>query len=112
MQLVSALHIAHLGPKAIVLWALAAALFAVVFVLWLMPGWLLRLFVWLATHTLYRLDVQGRENIPAHGGALLVPNHASLVDGCLILASTNRFVRFLMFKDFYEHPLMKPFAKS
>jgi acyl-[acyl-carrier-protein]-phospholipid O-acyltransferase/long-chain-fatty-acid--[acyl-carrier-protein] ligase len=108
----TAWRFAHLGPPAIILWGLLGTLFLVIFVLWLMPGWLLRLFVWLATHTLYRLDVQGRENIPAKGGALLVPNHASLVDGCLILASTNRFVRFLMFKDFYEHPLMKPFAKS
>ncbi len=107
-----AMRFAHLGLRAIILWALLAVLLAVVFVLWLMPGWLLRLFLWLATHTLYRLDIQGRENIPAKGGALLVPNHASLVDGCLVLASTNRFVRFLMFKDIYEHPFIKPFAKS
>jgi acyl-[acyl-carrier-protein]-phospholipid O-acyltransferase/long-chain-fatty-acid--[acyl-carrier-protein] ligase len=32
--------------------------------------------LWIATHTLYRIHLEGRENIPAKGGALLVPNHA------------------------------------
>ena len=102
---------AHLGPTAIFLWASAATLLATLYIVRLLPDSLLRLLLWLATHTLYRMDVQGRENIPAKGGALLVPNHASLVDACLVIASTDRFVRFLMFKDIYEHPFIKPFAR-
>ena len=45
------------------------------------------------------------------GGALLAPNHVSMVDAALLVASTERPVRFLMFKDNYEHPLIKPFAR-
>jgi len=63
------------------------------------------------THTLYRLDVVGRENVPARGGALLTPNHVSMADAVLLIASIDRPIRFLMFRGSYEHPLVKPFAK-
>jgi len=107
----AATHLAHLGPAAIFFWASAATLAATAYVLYLLPDSLLRLVLWFATHTLYRIDVQGREYLPARGGALLVPNHASMVDACLMIASTDRPIRFLMFKDSYEHPLIKLFAK-
>jgi acyl-[acyl-carrier-protein]-phospholipid O-acyltransferase/long-chain-fatty-acid--[acyl-carrier-protein] ligase len=67
--------------------------------------------LWLATHTIYRVDLRGRENIPAHGGALVVPNHASMVDAVLLIATTDRPIRFLMFRGSYDHWLVKPFAK-
>ncbi|HEV2288232.1 MAG TPA: acyl-[ACP]--phospholipid O-acyltransferase [Candidatus Acidoferrales bacterium] len=101
----------HLGPAAIFFWAAIATLFAGAYLLYLLPDSLLRLLLWLATHTIYRIEVRGRENVPEKGGALLVPNHASFVDAALLIASTDRFVRFLMFKDIYEHPLIRPFAK-
>src|SRR5712692_4816297 len=101
----------HLSPPAVFFWAAAATILAAGYVLYLLPDSLLRLLLWFATHTLYRLDVQGRENVPPRGGALLVPNHASMVDAVLLLACTDRPIRFLMFKDAYEHWLVKPFAK-
>ena len=107
----AATHLAHLGPAAIFFWASAATLAATGYVLYLLPDSLLRLLLWFATHTLYRIDVQGREYVPVRGGALLVPNHASMVDACLMIASSDRPIRFLMFKDSYEHPVIKPFAK-
>jgi len=79
---------------------------------WLLPDSLARLLLWFATHTIYRMDVSGAEHVPARGGALLVPNHASIVDGALVIAAIDRPVRFLMFKDIYEHPLIKPWAKT
>ena len=54
---------------------------------------------------------EGRDNIPAKGGALFVCNHLSLVDALLLLASTDRHVRFIMFKGIYEQPWIKPFAR-
>jgi acyl-[acyl-carrier-protein]-phospholipid O-acyltransferase/long-chain-fatty-acid--[acyl-carrier-protein] ligase len=77
----------------------------------LLPDALLRLLLWIATHTLYRIHLEGRENIPSKGGALLVPNHVSMVDAVLLIASIDRPIRFLMFKGSYDHPLVKPFAK-
>jgi len=104
-------HWAHLSPGAIFLWSAVATLAATGYVLYLLPDSLLRLLLWIATHTLYRLDVAGRENVPAKGGALLVPNHVSMADAAFLIASLDRSVRFLMFKGSYEHPLVKPFAK-
>src|SRR5262249_53168337 len=99
------------NPRAVFGSASAINIAATLYVLYLLPDALLRLLLWLATHTLYRIQVKGAENIPERGGALLVPNHASMVDAVLIIAAMDRFVRFLMFKDSYEHPMVKPFAK-
>jgi acyl-[acyl-carrier-protein]-phospholipid O-acyltransferase/long-chain-fatty-acid--[acyl-carrier-protein] ligase len=104
-------HYLHLSPGAIFLWAAGGTLLATAYVLWLLPDSLLRLLLWLATHTLYRLDVAGREHVPARGGALLAPNHVSMTDAVFLIASLDRPIRFLMFKDIYEHPLVKPLAK-
>jgi len=60
---------------------------------------------------MYRIRVDGRDNIPEKGGALLVCNHLSFIDAVLLSASTDRPVRFIMLKDFYEHPLIHPFAR-
>ncbi len=78
---------------------------------WLLPDSLLRLLLWLVTHTIYRIRVDGRENIPEKGGALLVSNHLSMFDAQLLQASTDRPIRFLMFKGAYDRPMIKPFAR-
>ena len=104
-------HFLHLGPIGIFFWASAGTVGALAYVLWLLPDSLLRLLLWIAAHTLYRLDLKGQERIPARGGALLTPNHASWVDAVLLIAATDRPIRFLMFKGVYDHPLIKPFAK-
>jgi len=104
-------HYAHLGPVGIFFWASIGTLAALVYLLWLLPDSLLRLLLWIAAHTLYRLDLKGNENIPARGGALLTPNHASWVDAILLIAATERPIRFLMFRGVYEYWLIHPFAK-
>ncbi|MGH9714251.1 MAG: acyl-[ACP]--phospholipid O-acyltransferase [Candidatus Acidiferrales bacterium] len=82
-----------------------------VYCIYLLPDSLLRLVLWMITHTFYRIRVEGRDNIPETGGALFVANHMSLIDALLLLASTDRPIRFLMFKDIFELPYIKPFAK-
>jgi len=104
-------HWAHLSPGAIFLWSAIATVAATGYILYLLPDSLIRLLLWTATHTLYRLDVTGRAQVPAKGGALLVPNHVSMADAAFLIASLDRPIRFLMFKGSYEHPLVKPFAK-
>jgi acyl-[acyl-carrier-protein]-phospholipid O-acyltransferase/long-chain-fatty-acid--[acyl-carrier-protein] ligase len=79
--------------------------------IYLLPDSLLRLVLFMITHSIYRIRVEGRDNIPESGGALFVSNHMSLVDALLLLASTDRDIRFLMFKDIYDQPHIKPFAK-
>jgi len=101
----------HFGPLAFFLWASVGTLGALAYVLWLLPDSLVRLLLWIATHTIYRLDLKGQENVPVHGGALLTPNHSSWIDAVLLVCSTDRPIRFLMFKGVYDLPFIKPFAK-
>jgi acyl-[acyl-carrier-protein]-phospholipid O-acyltransferase/long-chain-fatty-acid--[acyl-carrier-protein] ligase len=104
-------HYLHIGLQSFFICTAVLSLAATAYVLWLLPDSLLRLLLWMLTHTLYRLDVAGRERVPARGGALLVPNHVSMADAVLLIAAIDRPVRFLMFKGSYDHPLVKPFAK-
>jgi acyl-[acyl-carrier-protein]-phospholipid O-acyltransferase/long-chain-fatty-acid--[acyl-carrier-protein] ligase len=75
------------------------------------PNWLLRSILWIVKHVLYRVRVIGRGNLPRRGGALLVCNHMSFVDAVMLLAAARRPIRFLIFKDIYELPLVRPWAK-
>ena len=101
----------HLSPGAVFLLTAGATLAGTIYVLWLLPDALLRFGLWLLTRTVYRVRVLGLENIPAKGGALFVCNHVSFVDAMLLIASTDRQVRFMMFAGFYELPYVKPFAR-
>src|SRR4029077_14461490 len=102
----------HVGLESFFIWTAIMSLAATAYVLWLLPDSLLRLLLWMLTHTLYRLDVEGRERVPARGGALLVPNHVSMADAVLLLAAIDRPVRFLMFKGSYAHSLGHPLPRN
>ncbi|MGH9736547.1 MAG: MFS transporter [Candidatus Acidiferrales bacterium] len=99
------------SPSAIFLDGAVLTLFATFYSIFLLPDSLLRFLLWALTHSLYRIRVKGRDNIPETGGALFVANHMSLIDACLLIASTDRPIRFLMFKRIYDLPYIKPFAK-
>ena len=100
-----------LGPQSAFLLGGLLTLAATIYVVWLLPDSLLRFVLWVLTHTVYRIRVDGRDNIPSKGGALFVSNHLSLVDALLLLASTDRHIRFIMYKGIYEQPWIKPFAR-
>lgn len=74
-----------------------------------LPNWCLHVLLWVLTRLVYGIKVMGGENIPQKGGALLVANHMSFIDVVLINAAASRPVRFLIFKDIYDHPLLRPF---
>ena len=101
-----------LSASGILLAASVATAAGTLWVLWLLPDAFLRLVLVLLTHTFYRLQVVGREHVPERGGALLVPNHVSFIDGLLILASLDRPIRFVVDADYVHHPLLRPFMKS
>ncbi len=101
----------HLGPRGVFVVAALMTLGATLYVVWLLPDSLLRFVLWALTRTLYRIRVDGRENIPDRGGALFVCNHLSLVDALLLAASTDRHIRFIMYKGIYELPWIKPVAR-
>jgi acyl-[acyl-carrier-protein]-phospholipid O-acyltransferase/long-chain-fatty-acid--[acyl-carrier-protein] ligase len=79
---------------------------ATLYVLYLLPAFVIRLVCWMLTHTLYRIRVLGAEHIPRQGPALLVCNHVSYVDGLLVAACVRRFIRFLIYRPIYEAPAL------
>lgn len=83
-----------------------------VFILKLLPEAFVRLFNFIFAHLFYKIKVVGYENIPETGGALLVCNHIAYADPPLVLASLERPVRFLAYREIYNHPIVKPFAKA
>ncbi|HXQ26764.1 MAG TPA: acyl-[ACP]--phospholipid O-acyltransferase [Candidatus Acidoferrales bacterium] len=104
-------NVLHQTPGAMFLDGAVLTLVTTVYSIYLLPDSLVRFVLWAATHSIYRIRVEGRENIPATGGALFVANHMSFVDGLLLIASTDRPVRFLIYKGIYDLPYVKPFAK-
>src|SRR5215472_15640371 len=101
----------HLNARGVFLAGAVFTLAGTIYVLYLLPDWFLRLILFFLTHTLYRIKVVGRDNVPEKGGALFVCNHMSFVDVLLLQASTDRPIRFLMFQGLYDLPLVKPFAR-
>jgi len=101
----------HLNPRGVILAASAITGAGTVYVLVLLPEWFGRLILFFATHTVYTLKVLGRDNFPDRSGALLVCNHMSFVDAALLIASTDRPIRFLVYKGIYDKPVVRPFAK-
>jgi acyl-[acyl-carrier-protein]-phospholipid O-acyltransferase / long-chain-fatty-acid--[acyl-carrier-protein] ligase len=93
---------AHLQPNQILLVMAVVSFAATAYILTVLPDFTIRLCLWLLTHTFYRIRVRGGENLPKRGPALVVCNHISFVDPFLIGACTERFVRFLMYRQFYE----------
>lgn len=85
----------------------AIALFLISYI----PHMLIRFLNWVLIHTFYKVQIQGKENIP-EGGALLIANHISYVDAALIQACLERPVRFLMYKPIYDHFLIHPIVKK
>ena len=83
-------------------------LVASIYVLSVVPEFLVRFCLWLLTHTIYRIRIEGQQHVPSRGPALLVCNHLSHVDGALVGACIQRFVRFLVYKPYYEHWAVNP----
>jgi acyl-[acyl-carrier-protein]-phospholipid O-acyltransferase/long-chain-fatty-acid--[acyl-carrier-protein] ligase len=100
----------HLDPRGVIVAGSLITGAATVYVLMLLPEWFGRLLLFFLTHTFYSVKVLGRDNFPERTGALLVCNHMSFVDAALLIASTDRPIRFLMYQGIYDMKVVKPFA--
>jgi hypothetical protein len=88
---------------------LAAALFnavVAVYIVLLLPEFLVRFLSWILVHGVYRLERQRQDRIPERGAALLVSNHVSYVDVLVILAASPRPIRFVLDRRFFGIPLL------
>jgi acyl-[acyl-carrier-protein]-phospholipid O-acyltransferase / long-chain-fatty-acid--[acyl-carrier-protein] ligase len=82
-----------------------------IYIIVLIPQATIKFLAWLLTHSVYRIHIYGRENIPDQGGAILVPNHISWLDGLLLFATSSRQVRMLMESELLDTWRAHGFAK-
>jgi len=76
------------------------------FIFSLVPEFIMRLLVWMLVHTIYRVDKRGLDNIPDEGPALLICNHVSFVDALVLAGCIRRPIRFVMYYQIFELPLL------
>lgn len=77
-----------------------------IYVFLIIPQASIRFLVWLASRLIYRVRVRGLENIPEEGGALLVANHVSWLDGAFLLITSSRPVRMVAYSDYVRGPVI------
>lgn len=93
-------NVMHLSARQVFLVAGIATLPVFVYIVWLLPGATVRFIVWLLSRTIYRVRVKGMEALPEKGGALLVANHVSWIDGVLLIITSSRPIRMIVWEDY------------
>ena len=103
-----------LGMSARQIWLIVGVMTIPVFVLiaWLAFTPLMRVLVSLVTGILYRVRIEGAENIPTEGGALLVANHVSWADGALLFLNCPRHIRYVAHADYISGRFLGRLARD
>lgn len=78
----------------------------------LMPEFLMHTFLWLITHTMYRIRHRGLEQIPDEGPVVIVCNHVSYIDWLIVAATIRRPVRFVMYAPIFRMPVINLFCRA
>ena len=74
-----------------------------------------KMFLFLVTHIfymirfklVYRLEVQGKENIPKDNNYIIAANHLSTLDPPLVCGVMNRGVAYMAKKELFENPFLR-----
>ena len=61
--------------------------------------------------SIYRVRTINAERVPESGGVLLTPNHVSYVDGFILSVACPRPIRFLLFDEYFSHPIIGRFVR-
>jgi len=92
----------YFGPDQIIL---VLGLFTLVMTPYIMktiPQYLIRFSLWMMTHTIFSIRMDGQQYVPFRGPALLICNRSSYVDGLLVGACVQRFIRFMVDSSFFD----------
>ena len=69
-----------------------------------MAYWLLKLVLTPVLRLLWRVRVEGREHVPAHGAVVLAANHQSFCDSLFLPLVVSRKVTFLAKAEYFDSP--------
>jgi 1-acyl-sn-glycerol-3-phosphate acyltransferase len=93
-------------PQIFLIAALLNAAVAI-YIYTLVPEFLMRFLSWILVSLLYRIKVEGAQNVPDEGPAVLVCNHVSFMDPLLINAAVRRPIRFVMYYKIFNIPVLR-----
>ena len=82
-----------------------------VYIVVLIPSVTIKFVVWTLSKTVYRVRLKGLQNLPETGGALLVPNHVTWIDGILLLLASERPIRMVVFSGNFQNKLINAFGR-
>jgi acyl-[acyl-carrier-protein]-phospholipid O-acyltransferase/long-chain-fatty-acid--[acyl-carrier-protein] ligase len=74
------------------------------YIIWLIPKPSANLLVRGLVNLMYDFRIQGAENIPERGGALIISNHLSWIDAVVLTIACPRHVRLIAFADNLTKP--------
>jgi len=93
-------------PQIFLIAALLNAAVAI-YIYTLVPEFLMRFLSWILVSLLYRIKVEGAQNVPDEGPAVLVCNHVSFMDPLLVNAAVRRPIRFVMYYKIFNIPVLR-----
>ncbi|HKE46969.1 MAG TPA: MFS transporter, partial [Rhodanobacteraceae bacterium] len=93
-------------PQIFLIAALLNAAVAI-YIYTLVPEFLMRFLSWIIVSVLYRIRIDGIENVPEEGPAVLVCNHVSFMDPLIVNACTRRPPRFVMYYKIFNIPVLR-----
>jgi len=82
------------------------------FIFMLVPEFIMRLLVWLLIHSVYRVRKIDLEKIPDSGPVVLVCNHVSFVDALVLIGCIRRPIRFVMYYQIFQIPILSFIFKT
>jgi acyl-[acyl-carrier-protein]-phospholipid O-acyltransferase/long-chain-fatty-acid--[acyl-carrier-protein] ligase len=99
--------------RGIVLVLGAVMLLGSCFIVQRMPECVVRFILWCAASLLFRIRMDGDQNIPRTGSALLVSNHVSYADAVLVGCLTRRrTIHFMIWKPIFDVPVANYFFRT
>ena len=91
-------------PQLFLLLAIMNAAVAI-YLMTLVPEFLMRFLAWIYIRLMYRVGVHGVEkHVPDEGPALLVCNHVSYMDALILSSAVPRPIRFVMYYKIFNTP--------
>jgi acyl-[acyl-carrier-protein]-phospholipid O-acyltransferase/long-chain-fatty-acid--[acyl-carrier-protein] ligase len=76
-----------------------------------LPDFLIRFIGAVLLRIVYRVRTEGLHHLPTKGSALIVCNHITYMDAPLLMSIYQRRIRFLVYRDYYEHKWLGPLLK-